>query len=160
MGIMNFTLIDLKFNSNESKQPRHATWEFKGSGLLGGFLGVQGDGDRLQALSDLYYLFDGFMDYLWSRELEISNFGPENSTSGFLDFAIDNYSLWFYHDKQNDKNERLRATVDKVDAFLLRIDLARGGDTFGKILITGSNVVCKVKGFWILRQAQLIDISS
>ncbi|GKF08138.1 hypothetical protein Tco_0042362, partial [Tanacetum coccineum] len=30
----------------------------------------------LQALSDLYYLFSGFMDYLWSRELNISNFGP------------------------------------------------------------------------------------
>nr|GFA99055.1 putative reverse transcriptase domain-containing protein [Tanacetum cinerariifolium] len=30
----------------------------------------------LQALSDLYYLFDGFMYYLWSRELNISNFGP------------------------------------------------------------------------------------
>ncbi|GKC60274.1 hypothetical protein Tco_1087872 [Tanacetum coccineum] len=30
----------------------------------------------LQALSDLYYLFDGFMDYLWSRELDISNFSP------------------------------------------------------------------------------------
>ncbi|GJZ29343.1 hypothetical protein Tco_0573990 [Tanacetum coccineum] len=30
----------------------------------------------LQVLSDLYNLFDGFMDYLWSRELDISNFGP------------------------------------------------------------------------------------
>nr|GEW46015.1 reverse transcriptase domain-containing protein [Tanacetum cinerariifolium] len=30
----------------------------------------------LQALSDLYYLFGGFMDYLWSCELDISNFGP------------------------------------------------------------------------------------
>ncbi|GKD12389.1 hypothetical protein Tco_1196796 [Tanacetum coccineum] len=30
----------------------------------------------LQALSNLYYLFSGFMDYLWSRELDISNFGP------------------------------------------------------------------------------------
>ncbi|GKA52881.1 hypothetical protein Tco_0746196 [Tanacetum coccineum] len=29
----------------------------------------------LQALSDLYYLFDGFMDYPWSRQLDISNFG-------------------------------------------------------------------------------------
>ncbi|GKF82789.1 hypothetical protein Tco_0244445 [Tanacetum coccineum] len=29
----------------------------------------------LQALSDLYYLFSGFMDYLWSHELDISNFG-------------------------------------------------------------------------------------
>ncbi|GJT50353.1 hypothetical protein Tco_0976510 [Tanacetum coccineum] len=32
----------------------------------------------LQALSDLHYLFGGFMDYLWSRELDISNFGPAN----------------------------------------------------------------------------------
>ncbi|GJU08310.1 hypothetical protein Tco_1124740 [Tanacetum coccineum] len=30
----------------------------------------------LQALSDFYYLFSGFMDYLWSCELDISNFGP------------------------------------------------------------------------------------
>ncbi|GJV23165.1 hypothetical protein Tco_1375860, partial [Tanacetum coccineum] len=30
---------------------------------------------RLQALSNLHYLFGGFMDYLWSRELDISNFG-------------------------------------------------------------------------------------
>ncbi|GJT11030.1 hypothetical protein Tco_0858072 [Tanacetum coccineum] len=29
----------------------------------------------LKALSNLYYLFSGFMDYLWSRELDISNFG-------------------------------------------------------------------------------------
>ncbi|GKA66282.1 hypothetical protein Tco_0766090, partial [Tanacetum coccineum] len=33
-------------------------------------------GDNLQALSDLYYLFGGFIDYLWSCELDISNFGP------------------------------------------------------------------------------------
>nr|GEV29601.1 hypothetical protein [Tanacetum cinerariifolium] len=31
---------------------------------------------NLQALSNLYYLFGGFMDYLWSRELNISNFSP------------------------------------------------------------------------------------
>ncbi|GJW21141.1 uncharacterized mitochondrial protein-like protein [Tanacetum coccineum] len=36
----------------------------------------------LQALSDLYYLFDGFMDYLWYRELNISNFGPADSRHG------------------------------------------------------------------------------
>nr|GEX45173.1 zinc finger BED domain-containing protein RICESLEEPER 2 [Tanacetum cinerariifolium] len=30
----------------------------------------------LQALSDSNYLFGGFMYYLWSRELNISNFGP------------------------------------------------------------------------------------
>ncbi|GJV34069.1 hypothetical protein Tco_1394469 [Tanacetum coccineum] len=30
----------------------------------------------LQALSNFHYLFGGFMDYLWSRELDISNFGP------------------------------------------------------------------------------------
>ncbi|GKD80188.1 hypothetical protein Tco_1342809, partial [Tanacetum coccineum] len=30
----------------------------------------------LQALSDLNYFFGGFMNYLWSRELDISNFGP------------------------------------------------------------------------------------
>ncbi|GJU86545.1 hypothetical protein Tco_1294091 [Tanacetum coccineum] len=39
----------------------------------------------LQALSDLHYLFGGFMDYLWSREFGIFTLGPtrqENSTSG------------------------------------------------------------------------------
>nr|GEV49317.1 hypothetical protein [Tanacetum cinerariifolium] len=30
----------------------------------------------LQALSNLHYLFSGFIDYLWSYELNISNFGP------------------------------------------------------------------------------------
>ncbi|GJR49877.1 hypothetical protein Tco_1400398 [Tanacetum coccineum] len=34
----------------------------------------------LQALSDLYYLFSGFMDYLWSREIcHSSKFGPSRS---------------------------------------------------------------------------------
>ncbi|GJT13671.1 hypothetical protein Tco_0860713, partial [Tanacetum coccineum] len=32
----------------------------------------------LQALSNLHYLFSGFMDYFWSRELNISNFGRAN----------------------------------------------------------------------------------
>ncbi|GJT98476.1 hypothetical protein Tco_1093994 [Tanacetum coccineum] len=32
----------------------------------------------LQALSNLHYLFSGFMDYFWSCELNISNFGPAN----------------------------------------------------------------------------------
>ncbi|GKA23251.1 hypothetical protein Tco_0709213 [Tanacetum coccineum] len=32
----------------------------------------------LQALSNLHYLFSGFMDYFWSRELNISNFSPSN----------------------------------------------------------------------------------
>ncbi|GJW74404.1 hypothetical protein Tco_0133774 [Tanacetum coccineum] len=32
----------------------------------------------LQALSNLHYLFSGFMDYFWSRKLNISNFGPSN----------------------------------------------------------------------------------
>nr|GEV37734.1 integrase, catalytic region, zinc finger, CCHC-type, peptidase aspartic, catalytic [Tanacetum cinerariifolium] len=35
----------------------------------------------LQALSNLHYLFGGFMDYLWSRELDISNFGPADWSS-------------------------------------------------------------------------------
>ncbi|GKA34615.1 elongation factor 1-gamma [Tanacetum coccineum] len=74
---------------------------------------------------------------------------------GFLDFAAD-YSLWFCDDKQNDKNE-LIATVEKVKAFLLGIDLARD-HTFGKILITGSNAACKVNGFWIFQQAQVTNI--
>ncbi|GKD39882.1 hypothetical protein Tco_1260089 [Tanacetum coccineum] len=32
----------------------------------------------LQVLSDLYYLFSGFMDYLWSCQLDISNFALAN----------------------------------------------------------------------------------
>nr|GFB55626.1 putative reverse transcriptase domain-containing protein [Tanacetum cinerariifolium] len=32
----------------------------------------------LQALSNLHYLSSSFMDYLWSRQLNISNFGPAN----------------------------------------------------------------------------------
>ncbi|GJY94266.1 hypothetical protein Tco_0510627 [Tanacetum coccineum] len=35
--------------------------------------------DSLQALSNFgHYLFSGFMDYFWSRKLNISNFGPAN----------------------------------------------------------------------------------
>ncbi|GKD57959.1 hypothetical protein Tco_1291346 [Tanacetum coccineum] len=32
----------------------------------------------LQALSNLHYLLSGFMEYFWSRKLNISNFGPAN----------------------------------------------------------------------------------
>nr|GEW89008.1 hypothetical protein [Tanacetum cinerariifolium] len=32
----------------------------------------------LQALSNLHYLFSGFMDYFWSCKLNISNFLPAN----------------------------------------------------------------------------------
>nr|GEV39255.1 reverse transcriptase domain-containing protein [Tanacetum cinerariifolium] len=35
----------------------------------------------LQTLSDLYYLFGGFMDYLWSCQLDISNFGLADSNT-------------------------------------------------------------------------------
>ncbi|GJU69867.1 hypothetical protein Tco_1256126, partial [Tanacetum coccineum] len=35
-------------------------------------------GPILQALSNLQYLFSGFMDYFWSRKLNISNFGSVN----------------------------------------------------------------------------------
>ncbi|GJS93357.1 hypothetical protein Tco_0800325 [Tanacetum coccineum] len=37
----------------------------------------------LQALSNLHYLFSSFMDYFWSRKLNISNFGPANSVCQF-----------------------------------------------------------------------------
>nr|GEY65591.1 putative reverse transcriptase domain-containing protein [Tanacetum cinerariifolium] len=37
---------------------------------------MDNDSLSLQALSNLHYHFDGFMDYLWSRQLDISNFGP------------------------------------------------------------------------------------
>nr|GEY20011.1 zinc finger, CCHC-type [Tanacetum cinerariifolium] len=45
----------------------------------------------MQALTNLHYLFSGFMDYFWSRELNISNFGPANRDEmcGFSK-AIDN----------------------------------------------------------------------
>nr|GEU28764.1 retrovirus-related Pol polyprotein from transposon TNT 1-94 [Tanacetum cinerariifolium] len=46
----------------------------------------------LQALSDLYYLFGSFMDYLWSCELDISNFGPAYRLEAcLLVFG------WFFH---------------------------------------------------------------
>nr|GFA37335.1 hypothetical protein [Tanacetum cinerariifolium] len=31
---------------------------------------------RLQVLSNLHFRFIGFIDYFWSRKLNISNFGP------------------------------------------------------------------------------------
>ncbi|GJR72379.1 hypothetical protein Tco_0084744 [Tanacetum coccineum] len=53
--------------------------DLKWSNVLGVKLSSFSESDdafsSLQALSDLYYLFGGFMDYLWSRELKISNFG-------------------------------------------------------------------------------------
>nr|GEV42283.1 hypothetical protein [Tanacetum cinerariifolium] len=38
----------------------------------------------LQALSNLHYLFSGFMDYFWSRKLNISNFGSANRFSASM----------------------------------------------------------------------------
>nr|GEX65886.1 hypothetical protein [Tanacetum cinerariifolium] len=35
----------------------------------------------LEALSNSHYLFSGFLDYLWSRQLDISNFGPADRVS-------------------------------------------------------------------------------
>ncbi|GJZ84795.1 hypothetical protein Tco_0650134 [Tanacetum coccineum] len=49
----------------------------------------------LQALSDLYYLFGGFMDYLWSRELDISNFSPiDRPPIEFLQILIHLARTW------------------------------------------------------------------
>ncbi|GKA92629.1 hypothetical protein Tco_0814554 [Tanacetum coccineum] len=47
----------------------------------------------LQALSDLYYLFGGFMDYLWSRELDISNFGPADRLKAYLQYLDGSFTL-------------------------------------------------------------------
>ncbi|GJZ56437.1 hypothetical protein Tco_0611630 [Tanacetum coccineum] len=38
----------------------------------------------LQALSNLHYIFSGFMDYFWSRKLNISNFGLANRLKACL----------------------------------------------------------------------------
>nr|GEU47669.1 hypothetical protein [Tanacetum cinerariifolium] len=46
----------------------------------------------LEALSDLYYLFGGFMYYLWSRELNITNFGPADRLEAYL-----RVFGWFFH---------------------------------------------------------------
>nr|GFA71046.1 hypothetical protein [Tanacetum cinerariifolium] len=40
--------------------------------------------DILQALSNLHYLFGGFLDYLWFYELSISNFGLTDWRSALL----------------------------------------------------------------------------
>nr|GEU61104.1 reverse transcriptase domain-containing protein [Tanacetum cinerariifolium] len=57
--------------------------DLKWSNILGIKLSSLSESDdtfsSLQALSDLNNLFGGFMDYLWSRELNISNFGPADS---------------------------------------------------------------------------------
>ncbi|GKB54148.1 hypothetical protein Tco_0904901 [Tanacetum coccineum] len=54
--------------------------DLKWSNVLGVKLSSLSESDdtfpSLQALSNFYYLFSGFMDYLWSCELDISNFGP------------------------------------------------------------------------------------
>nr|GEZ88790.1 hypothetical protein [Tanacetum cinerariifolium] len=46
----------------------------------------------LQALSNLHYLFSGFMDYFWSCKLNISNFGPANRLEVYL-----RVFGWFFH---------------------------------------------------------------
>ncbi|GJY14012.1 hypothetical protein Tco_0383321, partial [Tanacetum coccineum] len=47
----------------------------------------------LQALWDLYYLFGGFMDYLWSCELDISNFRSALSTIKCLEWCCLNIGM-------------------------------------------------------------------
>ncbi|GKE56690.1 hypothetical protein Tco_1495875, partial [Tanacetum coccineum] len=45
---------------------------------LSSFFKLDNTFTSLQALSNLHYLFSGFMDYFWSCKLNISNFGPTN----------------------------------------------------------------------------------
>ncbi|GJY34827.1 hypothetical protein Tco_0419296, partial [Tanacetum coccineum] len=56
--------------------------DFERSNVLGIKLSSFSESDdtftSLQALSNLHYLFSGFMDYFWSRKLNISNFGLAN----------------------------------------------------------------------------------
>nr|GEU80985.1 reverse transcriptase domain-containing protein [Tanacetum cinerariifolium] len=47
-----------------------------------------------QTLSNLHYLFSGFMDYLWSYELNISNFGPADR---LRDKAVYFHLIYFFH---------------------------------------------------------------
>nr|GEY83752.1 putative reverse transcriptase domain-containing protein [Tanacetum cinerariifolium] len=55
----------------------------------------------LQALTNLHDLFSGFMIYFWSRELNISNFGPTNRVN-MKSLTINEMSkkLQDTHDKQ------------------------------------------------------------
>nr|GEY78887.1 hypothetical protein [Tanacetum cinerariifolium] len=67
----------------------------------------------LQALSNLHYLFSGFMDYLWSRELNISNFGPANRFSASTLFlSLLHFGLrGFMMDGSESHNLNLRAIL-------------------------------------------------
>ncbi|GKC96445.1 hypothetical protein Tco_1161887 [Tanacetum coccineum] len=56
----------------------------------------------LQALSDLYYLFGGFMDYLWSHELNISNFGLADRLEASL-----RVFRWFFHFVHRSRDDML-----------------------------------------------------
>nr|GEU89276.1 putative reverse transcriptase domain-containing protein [Tanacetum cinerariifolium] len=47
----------------------------------------------LQALSNLHYLFRGFMDYLWSLELDISYFGPADMLEAYLRVLDGSFTL-------------------------------------------------------------------
>nr|GEX97372.1 hypothetical protein [Tanacetum cinerariifolium] len=79
----------------------------------------------LQALSNLHYLFGGFMDYLWSRELDISNFDPADrkilpvdarATGAALGIILIWNSTWRAGGKPDDQS----FTVDgDVDDFLV-----------------------------------------
>ncbi|GJX36173.1 hypothetical protein Tco_0247730 [Tanacetum coccineum] len=70
--------------------------DLKWSNVLGVKLSSLSESDdtflSLQALSNLYYLFSGFMDYLWSRELDISNFGPADRLEACLE-CLDVFTL-------------------------------------------------------------------
>nr|GEY12764.1 hypothetical protein [Tanacetum cinerariifolium] len=54
----------------------------------------------LQALSDVYYLFGSFMDYLLSRELDISNFGPADRLEACL--LMFGWFSHFVHQSEDD----------------------------------------------------------
>nr|GEX08507.1 hypothetical protein [Tanacetum cinerariifolium] len=49
----------------------------------------------LQVLSNMNYLFGGFMDYLWSRELDISNFSPVDWLEAYL--RVFGWFFYFVH---------------------------------------------------------------
>nr|GEY11678.1 hypothetical protein [Tanacetum cinerariifolium] len=65
----------LKFICHWANPIKDFKWSNVSGVKLSSFFKLDDTFLSLQVLSDLNYLFNGFMDYLWSRELNISNFG-------------------------------------------------------------------------------------
>nr|GEW74183.1 hypothetical protein [Tanacetum cinerariifolium] len=74
---------------------------------------------RLQALSNLHYVFGGFLYYLWSRELDISNFGQADRLKAYL--RVFRWFFYFVHQSWDDMSYSCLIEYPKHFALTARI---------------------------------------